>query len=133
MSVPLPPEPLSSGPSAPCPNCGLPWPENAPACPNCGFLRPAVWPPTPQGQVAPIPHLPRLVTKSATGDLLLGLGLSLISFFGVGLGVVAMPILYFVLQPRYPAFARGIGFGWLGGMALLLGAFAVCIVSLNRA
>ena len=125
MSV-LPPGPLPSEASIPCPNCGRPWPANAPACPNCGLLRPAVWPPSPSGSAAPSPVPPRLVTGKAAGDIVLGLLLSLLSFALAGLGVVLMPILYFVFQPRFPVFARGIGFGWLTGMALILGAVAVC-------
>ena len=127
MSVP-PPGPLPPEASSPCPNCGQPWPENAPACPNCGFLRPtgSSWPPAPQGAAVPSPVPPRLVTGKAAGDIVLGLFLSLLSFALAGLGVILMPVLYFVFQPRFPVFARGIGFGWLTGMALILGAVAVC-------
>lgn len=124
--------PSGSDAAPPCPNCGQPWPENAPACPNCGLLRPAVWPPPPGGSAAPSPVPLRLVTGKAAGDIALGVFLSLLSFALAGLGVVLMPILYFVFQPRFPVFARGLGFGWLTGMALILGAFAVCVAVVSR-
>lgn len=127
MSVPLP--------SPPCPNCGLPWPPDAPVCPNCGYVRPEIpsWPPSPGGQPGLLALPPvKLVTGHATGDIFLGLGISLASFL-VGIGIVVMPILYFALRRRYPILARGFGFGWLAGMALLLGAFAICLVGLSRA
>ena len=125
MSLP-PPEPLPSGPSTPCPNCGQLWPENAPACPNCGFLRPAVWPPVPTGQVSAATAPPRLVTGNAKGDIALGLGISVVSYAIFGLGLVLLPILYLILNSRFPVFARGLGYGWLGGIALAFGAFLIC-------
>ena len=125
MSLP-PPEPLPAGPSAPCPNCGQLWPENAPACPNCGFLRPVVWPPTPTGQVSAAPVLSRLITGNAKGDIILGLGISVVSYVIFGLGLVLLPILYLTLNSRFPIFARGLGYGWLGGIALAFGAFLIC-------
>jgi len=125
MSAP-PPEPLSFGPSSPCPNCGQLWSENAPACPNCGFLRPAVWPPVPTGQVSAAPVPPRLATGNATGDLMLGLGISVASWAIFGLGFILLPILYLSLNSRFPVFARGLGYGWLGGIALAFGAFLIC-------
>ena len=62
----------------------------------------------------------------------LGFGIGL-SSFAVGIGIVLMPILYFVLRRPYPVLARGLGFGWLTGMALVLGALALCIFDLSRA
>lgn len=126
MSVPLPPEPSSFGPSSPCPNCGQAWPENAPACPNCGFLRPAIWPPTPAGQISAAPVPPRLLTGNAKGDIWLGLGISLVLYAAFGAGLLLLPILYLILNSRLPIFARGLGYGWLGGIALVFGAFLVC-------
>ena len=41
----------------------------------------------------------------------------------MGVGFFLMPILYVVLQRKYPVLARGIGWGWL---LVVLGAFAVC-------
>ena len=119
-------------PSAPCPNCGTPWPENAPACPNCGRLRPAVWPPAPAGSPAAAPPpATRLVTRSETGDILLGLGVSVAALLA-GIGFLLLPILYFVLKRQTPTFARGLGFGWLAGTALLLGALGVCFYALSQ-
>lgn len=135
MSVP-PPGSLPLEASSPCPNCGQPWPPNAPACPNCGFLRPvgSSWPPTPIGQAetAPRPSAPsKLVTSTATGDILLGLGLSALLFVMLGAGLLVVPVLYLALRRQYPVFARGLGFGWLGGSAIILGAFALCVLSLS--
>ena len=113
----------------PCPNCGAPWPPGAGVCPNCGFVRPA-WPP-PAGRVAPAPPVPRLITGKAWGDLTLGIGLSFLSNFLAGAGFLLMPVLYFTLKRNYPVFARGIGYGILAGLALLLGAFAFCLYSLS--
>lgn len=134
MSVP-PPEPASSELFPPCPNCGQPWPPEVPVCPNCGYLRPAgsSWLPTPGGQPATRPRLPsKLVTGSATGDVLLGLGISALTFVSLGIGFLVIPILYFLMRRQYPVFARGLGFGWIAGTALLLGALAVCIGLLSQ-
>ena len=128
MSVP-PPQPFQPVPSPPCPNCGLPWPPEAPVCPNCGYVRPEIpsWPPSPGGQpgLSTLPP-PKLVTGNATGDMVLGIGIGL-SSFSVGIGIIAIPVLYFVLRRSYPVLVRGLGFGWLAGMALLLGALAICL------
>lgn len=124
MSIP-PPIPAAET----CPNCHQSWPEGAAVCPNCGYVRPAsaAWPPPPAGQAAvPQPPPSRLVTKSAAGDILLGLGVSVLTLL-VGLGFVALPVLYFVLRRQYPNFARGLGYGWLVGTVLVLGALAVCV------
>ena len=97
-------------------------------------MRPAApaWPPPPSGLAAgPLPPASRLVTGNATGDVLLGLGVSLLSLL-VGVGLVAAPILYFALRRQYPNFGRGLGFGWLVGAALLLGALTVCFVALSQ-
>lgn len=130
MPVPLPPVP-----SPPCPNCGMPWPPAAPVCPNCGYVRPDIpsWPPPPGGQPS-LPAMPppvKLVTGNAAGDIVLGVGVSLASFF-VGIGILVIPIMYFVLRRPYPVLARGLGFGWLTGAVLLLGALALCVVGLSH-
>ena len=121
-----------SVPPFPCPNCGTPWPPGATVCPHCGYLRSSLpaWPPPPAGVVSPYPPpVPRLVTGKVWGDLTLGIGLSFASNFLGCAGFVVMPILYFTLKPNYPAFARGIGYGTLAGLALLLGAVIVCFAS----
>ena len=118
-----------SVPTFSCPNCGTAWPPDVNVCPNCGYIRPGVpaWPPPPTGLAAmPPPTLPRLVTGKAWGDMTLGIGISFLSNAVVCLGLLVMPILYFTLRPNYPVFARGIGFGILAGLVLLLGAFVVC-------
>ena len=136
-----------SVPTSSCPNCGSPWPPGAGVCPDCGFVRPA-WPPPPVGFVAPPPPAARLlagklVTGAVGGDVTLGLSISIAiclvslslmtghgSLFrgnlGWGLGLFAPPVLYLALRPRYPALARGLGWGVLTGCILL--PFAVIAV-----
>ncbi len=115
----------------PCPNCNQPWPEGGAAvCPNCGYVRPTAWPPPPAGQTtAPPPPVSKTVTKGAAGDILLGLGISALTLL-VGIGFVAVPVLYFVLRRQYPDFARGLGIAWLVGTVLVLGAVAACVYSI---
>lgn len=121
-----------SVPTLPCPNCGTAWPPDVNVCPNCGYIRPGLpaWPPPPAGVIAPPPPpISKLVTGKAWGDVTLGIGLSFLSNFVACLGLLVMPILYFTLKPNYPTFARGIGFGILAGLVLLLGAVIVCFGS----
>ena len=116
----------------PCPNCGAHWPPGAGVCPNCGYVRPA-WPPPPAGRVTPsLPPVSKLVTGKDWGDLTLGVSLSFLSNFLACIGFVLMPILYFTLKPKYPVFARGLGYGTLAGLVLILGAFAVCVAQITR-
>ena len=154
-----------SVPPSPCPNCGTPWPPGTAAvCPHCGYVRPA-WPPPPVGFVGPRPHSSaarmeagKLVTGKVRGDVMLGFSisaalclmtLSLMTGYGSlfhgnlgwGLGLLAPPVLYFVLRPRYPALARGLGWGVITGfillpftvvavlVALALGVLALCNTS----
>lgn len=116
-----------------CPNCGTAWTPGAAACPHCGWQPPgASWPPAPtSGFVQPPPPPPpgRLLTGRAWVDMTLGVLATLLSSLVGGLGVVVMPILYFVLRPGFPVFARGIGYGLLGVGALILGAIAWCFAT----
>lgn len=113
-----------------CPNCGTAWPAGVGVCPHCGFIRPA-WPPAPTGQQQPpSPLPPRLLTAAAWGDLTLGLVICFGANLCFGLGVVVSPILYIILRPKYPVLARGIGYGILAGVALILGAVAWCFYSI---
>jgi hypothetical protein len=131
-------------PPVPCPNCGLPWPQDATVCPNCGFIHLPLpeWPPQPLGQMPPsaLGQMPssklpetKLLTGNATGDIWLGLGISVAPLLIIRLlsssfkshffyePIVALPpILYFVLRRRDPVLARGLGFGVLIGLALIL-------------
>ena len=124
-------EPLSH-----CPNCGTAWPEGADVCPHCGYLRQAApaWPPPPTnfGATPPAPPPPRLLTGAVWGDLTLGIGITVVSCCLYCLGFLVMPILWAVFQPKYPLFTRGIGYGLLGGAALLLGACALCFYDLSK-
>ena len=125
--------PVSDTPSVPCPNCAMPWPGNALVCPNCGYIGPAVpaWPPPIAGMEIPFaPPAPMLVTGKVWGDMTLGIVISFLSSNFAGIGYIVMPILYFTLRAKYPVFARGIGFGLLPGLVLILGALTWCIASL---
>ena len=117
-----------------CPNCGTIWTPGAAACLHCGWQPPdTAWPPAPTGgfvQPPPPPPPGRLLTGRAWADVTLGVLASLLSSLLGGLGLVVMPILYFVLRPGFPVFARGIGYGLLGVMALILGAIAWCFASI---
>lgn len=125
-----------------CPNCGTAWPPNAPVCPHCGWtpppppdspppVPPAPWPPPMAGYSPPSPPpVPKMVTGAAWGDMTLGISLSFLSCFLGGLGFVLMPILYFSLREQYPVLMRGIGYGFLAGAALLLGAIAWCFAAI---
>ncbi len=77
----------------------------------------------------------KLVTGKVAGDIFLGLGSGL-ALFCVGIGIVVVPILYFVLRRSRPVLARGLGLGGLTGVALLLmlllGAFAFCLFDISQ-
>ena len=139
-----------SVPTFPCPNCGTPWLPGANVCPHCGYLRPGIptWPPPPTG-FAPPSLLPaaNLVTGKVEGDVMFGLAISVASCFvtlslmtgyhslfpanlGWGLGLLAPPILYFILRPRYTALARGLGWGVLTGCIVLPFAVVAVLVAL---
>jgi hypothetical protein len=117
----------------PCPNCHSPVPVGETVCPRCGQILPPggtsfpVWPPPPTSGPSPLPPSPRLLTKTVWGDVTLGGVIALAAALVGGVGFIAMPILYFVLRPTVPMFARGIGYGFLASLVLLLGAFALCI------
>jgi len=119
-------------PSTHCPNCGTAWPVGVDVCAHCGFVRAPAWPPAPTGQPPPLPPAPRLLTGAAWGDMTLGVVIGLGSNLFYGLGLVIAPILYFVLRPKYPIFTRGIGYGYLAVVALLLGAAAWCFYSVSQ-
>lgn len=69
-----------------------------------------------------------MVTGKTWGDVTLGLTLSFLSNFLFCAGFVVMPILYFTLKPKYPPFARGIGFGTLAGLiTLVVGVIALVV------
>jgi len=136
-------------PEAPrtCPNCGVVWPPGARVCPQCGYVQVTlpVWPPPPGRDISSVPpRLPPLPV--AKGDFLLGLGIdaapllllwALTAAFGMhlwfGLLLAVPPILYFVLRPRLPGVARGLGIGILIGLLLLpvLAVLAVILLVLG--
>ena len=115
--------PLTAAPAKPCPNCGQPVADGKTVCPNCGMVVQGIWPPPPAGTTPPAPPAGKLVTGRPTGDFALGLVISVASFFLMCLGLIVMPLLYLAFSRTYPAFARGIGWGWL---LILLGAVTVC-------
>lgn len=121
----------------PCPNCGNAVSADVTVCPNCGAILPPfsaqpVWPPPPGSAPPSLPPAQKLITSSTAGDVILGLVVSIASLFVGGIGFIAAPILYFVLRPTHPMFARGLGYGVLTGVVLLLGAFALCFYGISH-
>ena len=121
----------------PCPNCGSQVGVGTTVCPNCGAVLPPpsaqpAWPPPPGGFPPPQTFALKLVTGSTAGDVILGIVLSFVTCFIGGLGLIASPILYFVLRPTHPMFARGLGYGFLTALVLLLGAFALCFYGISH-
>lgn len=124
----------------PCPNCGELVEADKTMCPNCGrSLTPPpvpaddIWPPPPEGFVAPQPTAPpvgKLITGKPWGDYALGIVSGLGSVFMFGIGLPLIPILYFTMRRTYPMFARGIGHVGLLWLVVLLGAFIVCMAGL---
>ena len=136
-----------------CLQCGFaPLAEKDRHCPNCGAEVPPASP-TESGAdedaVAADPGPPvretgtrlaaGLVTKFPLLDGILGFltvaaliflppALSLLNVLGVPLLLfwTAVPVLYFVLRRRLPAFARGVGFGMLALFLLFLGLLVQC-------
>ena len=138
-----------------CPKCGAAWPPELRFCPLCGAMRPPakIWPPPVAALLAPPPVLPagQLLTGNTTGDVIVGvgacfapwpawLGLSYVfgsNFYGSVL-LLAPPVLFFALRPRYPAVSRGLGYGLLlslivtpillvlGAVLLVLGVLSLC-------
>ena len=116
-----------------CPNCSHPVGTGVSVCPNCGALMPL--PPMagaglPAG--IPAPPAPRLLTGNAIADFSLGVLVTILSIAIAGLGILVMPVLYFVLRPTRPVFARGIGYTMLLVGVLLLGAFGYCMYALTN-
>ncbi|MDQ2686817.1 MAG: zinc ribbon domain-containing protein [Armatimonadota bacterium] len=115
-----------------CPNCRKPVGAGVTVCPNCGASMPL--PPmagTALPTSVPAPPAPRLLTGNAVGDFILGMLASILAVAVAGLGILVMPILYFVLRPTLPVFARGIGYTMLLVGVLLLGAFGYCMYALT--
>ena len=110
----------------PCPNCQQPVAADRTVCPNCGANLATVWPPPPSGQLGvPTPPPEKLITGQVAGDVALGLAVGLV-LLGVGIGLLLTPILWAILKPRRPAFARGLGWAAVASYALLLGGLAMC-------
>jgi hypothetical protein len=116
--------------SHPCDNCGEPVNDDQRICPRCGREQP---PPLPvlEGKALSGQEIGRLLTGVAWLDIVLGIVAVFGSLFLYGIGLLAAPILYFVLRPRYPIFARGLGYGMLAFAAILLGLVAWCIAALS--
>ncbi|MEO7717483.1 MAG: zinc ribbon domain-containing protein [Capsulimonas sp.] len=135
-----PPPPAQAAMSQPtqmsgfCSNCGFQLPRFQPLCPNCGTnvtpVQSAQWPPPPAGYAQPASPISKFVTGNAGGDMVLGFILSFVSIFIYGIGMIAMPVLYFSLRPTYRYFARGVGYGLVTFGVLVLGVFVWCFGSL---
>ena len=133
----------------PCPHCGQPVAPEKTVCPHCGTAMPTVWPPPPEG-ITPPPVPPvRLLTGRRGGDIALGIIAAVFStvvFLYVplvvpmlgglrlpfGLFFVAALGVYFWTRPRYPIFARSLGWTYLAEIALALGAVALCFVAMYQ-
>lgn len=94
-----------------CSNCGQQLPGPGGACPYCGRFHAAA--PTERS------------TGAAWGLGILGFLLALASTF-TGIGPVVLMIVYFAIKDKQPEFARGIGYGLMTLVVLLLGAVALC-------
>ena len=105
-------------PNPPCRNCGQPYDHSNRVCPNCGMQ-------------SYVPETGKLLTGNASGDAVVGFIVGFFSWFLYGFGAIAATVLYAVLRPSYPRFARGIGFGLLTVIVIMLGLFAVCVVAIG--
>lgn len=119
-----------------CPNCDKPASATATLCPQCGATLPripasSVWPPPPSTGLPPAVSEKKLVTASESGDVVLGIGLTILICILGGIGFIVAPVAYFLARPSVPFFARGIGYGFLAGAAVVLGAFALCFYGLS--
>ncbi len=138
----------------PCPNCGQPVAEGKAVCPNCGASVPAIWPPPPAGAPPPAPPV-RFLTGRRGSDITLGIIIGVVSplawgyasslllslgfylhlpfglFGGYAAFAVAALGLYLWTRPRYPVFARSLGWTFLAEITLVLGAVALCLVALS--
>lgn len=127
-------------PTLRCPNCGNPAFVGTPICANCGASLPpapppAPWPPPPTGQAPLAPYVspgPNLVTGRVWGDVLLGVGLTILSICIGGVGLIAMPIVYVLTRFKYKAFGMAIGYTLLLAFVLVLGALALCFYGMSK-
>ena len=71
-------------------------------------------------------------TGNETGDRILGFVVGFFSTVVYGIGAIVALIMYFVLRPTYPRFARSLMAGLATVFVILLGLFAVCIIGLSR-
>ena len=115
-----------------CPSCQTKLTPDTRLCPNCGAL-------TYKGQaqktnaqsdgLTPLSYTSSpYVTRSRGSDIVLAMGITVFSMFG-GFGIVAGPILFFVLYKKYPVFAKTVGITWL---VTLLGFLALCTGVIGR-
>lgn len=127
---------------------------DAPACPHCGTPSLRVWPPPPEGSGPTDPAPVRLwhVREQINNGAATGCGLGFVAQVGGvfllslpfvsrhlsggfvqsallhGLPLLAIVLLYFLLRPMRPWWARGVGYSLLAAVVLLLGALAMCRV-----
>jgi hypothetical protein len=101
-------------------------------CPSCGGAMGAGQSQCMQcGSVPAYAYQPRmLITGSVMGDRIFGYLVGFFSWFVYGIGALGALVLYFVLTRSYPVFARGLGFGLLTMIVLVMGLFAICIVAM---
>ena len=135
-----------------CPNCGTELAVDAAACPHCNATADGIWPPPPLN-APPASPLVRLFSGTRWGDIGWGIAigivfplawilLSMALLAGVSdslyvnyisgnfvLYFVAASALYRAALPRYPVFARSLGFMFLLHATLLLGLVVLFFVS----
>ena len=96
-----------------CSNCGQQLSEDGGVCPHCGRYHAA----------PPVERSP----GSAWGLGVLGFLIAIASAV-TGIGPVVVMIVYFAIKDRQPELARGMGYGLLTVVALILGAVALCFI-----
>lgn len=114
-----------------CRNCGATIINGGTTCGNCGtFVGAPIWPP-------PAPYeehvdAPKRLTSSAELDVVVGFLIGTLSYLVFCIGAVLALALWTGQKVKRPDFARGIGYGLLTGLAVILGLFAICASSIAK-
>jgi len=121
-----------------CPNCQATSPAGTTYCPACGrelsqpgFSATSVWPPTPQGYVAPTPLVVNLVTGNVAGDITLGIVTMIVGAvlipFTIGIALIGMLVVYSKCYHKYPVYRRGMNYGFAAVFFLLMSPCLFCL------
>jgi len=98
-----------------CHHCGQNLDLDATVCAHCG----AITKPTTEQT---------LITGSELGDTLIGFVIGTALMLMLFIGLIANPILFFVLRAKRRSFALGVLFGMILPVLAVLGIFVVCFV-----